>query len=89
MREDKRGKKGGGDGAPFIGDTAGSGGRPTGSATWWRGVGEGHGAGMAVGRRGVAGSGPAAVLAGGARVKGVRPVSKQGRGDADERALVQ
>jgi hypothetical protein len=52
-------------------------------------VGEGHGAGVAVGRRGVAGSGPAAVLAGGARVKGVRPVSKQGRGDADERALVQ
>jgi hypothetical protein len=46
----ERKKGGGGDGAPFIGDTAGSGGWPAGDATRQRGVGEGHGAGVAVGR---------------------------------------
>jgi hypothetical protein len=46
----ERKKGGGGDGAPFIGDTAGSGGWSAGDATRQRGVGEGRGAGMAVGR---------------------------------------
>jgi hypothetical protein len=61
VREDERGKKKGGDGngAPFIGDTAGSGGRSAGGATRRRGVGEGHGASVAVGQHGVANSGPA------------------------------
>jgi hypothetical protein len=51
-REGERGKKkGGSDGAPFIGDAVGSGGRPADDIMWWRGVGEGHGVGMVVGWR--------------------------------------
>jgi hypothetical protein len=76
-------------GTPFIGDMARSGGRPAGGATQRRGVGEGCGADMAVGRRGVAGSNPAAARVGGARARGAQPTSKQGRGDADERAPAQ
>jgi hypothetical protein len=37
--EDKERGGCGGDGAPFIGDTAGGGGRVTGGTTQWRGVG--------------------------------------------------
>jgi hypothetical protein len=64
----------------------GSWGRPVGGTTRQRGVGEGRGDGVSVGRRGVADSGLAVALMGGMRVRGTQPVSKQGRGDADERA---
>jgi hypothetical protein len=47
------------------------------------GAGEGHGASVAVGQRGVADSGPIAMLAGGERMSGVRPAVKQGRTGAD------
>jgi hypothetical protein len=46
-------------------------------------VGEGRGASMAVGRRGVADSGTAAALTSGARASGARPAVKQGRAGAD------
>jgi hypothetical protein len=73
MREDDRGKiRGGGDRAPFIDNTVGSGGRPAGGATRRRGVGEG---------RGVAGSGPTSALAGGASAREVRDL-RQNRGEA-------
>jgi hypothetical protein len=56
VREDERGKKGGGgcDGAPFIGDPTGGGGRAMGGAMRWQGLGGGHGASVAVGRCSVA-----------------------------------
>jgi hypothetical protein len=59
------------------------GGRVTGGATRRQGVGEGHGANVAVGRRGVADIGLAAALAGSAHASGVRPAVKQGRAGAD------
>jgi hypothetical protein len=55
------------------------GGWSAGGATWRRGVGRGVGASAVVGRHGVAGSGPAAMLMGGVRAGGVRLALKQGR----------
>jgi hypothetical protein len=48
---------------------------------------EGCGASAVVGRHGVAGSGPAAVLASGVRVSGARLAAKEGRAGADRWAL--
>jgi hypothetical protein len=49
----------------------------------------GHGARTAVGRCGVAGNGPAAVLVGGACTSGMRPAVKQGRAGTDRWAPLQ
>jgi hypothetical protein len=59
MRGERK-KWGSSNGAPFIGDMAWSGGWPAGGATRRRGLREGRGAGVAVGQRGVAGSGSTA-----------------------------